>query len=194
MLKIIANITLFISLILLTSCSDKYPHALIITETDTIEFELYVDRAPVSAANFMLYCFEGRYRNASFYRAVRDGNQPDTVVKIDVLQGGLFEDDHPLILPPIRHESTKETGILHKDGVISMARNEPGTATSEYFICIGDQPALDFGGKRNPDGQGFAAFGKVVNGMDVVKRYWQMPTNGQYLDPQVRILDIILVD
>ncbi|NOX85449.1 MAG: peptidylprolyl isomerase, partial [Chlorobi bacterium] len=94
------------------------------------------------------------------------------------------------MLPPIKHETTKETGILHKAGVISMARNEPGTATSEFFICIGDQPSLDYGGMRNPDGQGFAAFGKVVKGMDVVRKIQQAPAEGQWLKPRIRILGV----
>ncbi|MCB2219768.1 MAG: peptidylprolyl isomerase [Bacteroidetes bacterium] len=180
--------------LMLTGCSKKNPHALIITKTDTIEIELYIDQAPITVKNFMRYCIDNRYKNATFYRAVRPDNQPDNAIKIAVLQGGLFDDFHPLMLPPIEHETTQKTGILHKDGVISMARNEPGTATSEFFICIGDQPELDFGGKRNPDGKGFAAFGKVTKGMDVVKKYWQMPTKGQYLEPRIRILDIILVN
>lgn len=194
MLKFTVNIILFVFLSLLTGCSEKYPHALIITGDATIEIELYTDKAPVTTRNFMRYCLEGRYKNSSFYRTVRMDNQPENDVKIEVLQGGLRDDYHPLMLPPIKHESTKETGISHKDGVISMARNESGTATSEFFICIGDQPELDYGGRRNPDGQGFAAFGKVVKGMETVRKYGQMPAKGQYLYPPVKILDIILMD
>jgi len=78
---------------------------------------------------------------------------------------------------PIRHETTMETGILHKDGVISMARDKPGSATSEFFICINDQPALDFGGKRQPDGQGFAAFGKVISGMNIIRKIQMVKTD-----------------
>ena len=95
------------------------------------------------------------------------------------------------MLPPIKHETTVLTGILHKDGVISMARNEPGTATSEFFICIGDQPSLDYGGKRNPDGQGFAAFGKV---MDVVRKIHKSATEGQWLKPRIRILNVKVLE
>jgi peptidyl-prolyl cis-trans isomerase A (cyclophilin A) len=112
-------------------------------------------------------------------------NQPGSEVKIEVIQGGLFEDDHPQALPPIAHETTQQTGILHKDGVISMARYGPGTATGEFFICIGDQPKLDYGGIRNSDGQGFAAFGKVINGMDVVSKIQQSPEVEQYLKPRI---------
>ena len=194
MVRISTNLFLIICFVLLAGCSNEYPHVVIITEDASIEIELYPDKAPLTVKNFMQYCAEGRFKNSSFYRAVRDDNQAGSKYKIQVLQGGLKDDYHPLMLPPIEHETTLQTGIIHKDGVISMARNEPGSATSEFFICIGDNPELDYGGKRNPDGQGFAAFGKVVKGMDAVERYWQMPTKDQYLHPPVKILDIILVD
>jgi peptidyl-prolyl cis-trans isomerase A (cyclophilin A) len=85
------------------------------------------------------------------------------------------------------HENTEQTGILHQDGVISMVRNEPGSASSDFFICINDQPELDFGGKRNPDGVGFAAFGKVLKGMNVVRKIQTMSDDGQYLVQDVRM-------
>jgi len=114
-------------------------------------------------------------------------NQPRNQVKIEVIQGGVFEDDILDTIPPIIHESTEVTGILHTDGVISMARNAPGSASTEFFICIGDQPSLDFGGKRNPDGEGFAAFGKVVRGMEIARAIQARPDEGQYLLEKVRI-------
>jgi peptidyl-prolyl cis-trans isomerase A (cyclophilin A) len=98
------------------------------------------------------------------------------------------------MLRPIFHETTAETGILHTNGVISMARWEPGTATSEFFICVGDQPELDYGGRRNPDGQGFAAFGKVIKGMNVVKKIHVQPADGQYLNPVIPILEVSLIE
>jgi len=117
-------------------------------------------------------------------------NQPNNFIKIEVIQGGLGFDESPLSLSPIVHESTDKTGILHKDGVISMARVEPGSASSEFFICIGDQPELDFGGKRNPDGQGFAAFGKVIKGMDVVRKIQSQPDQKQMLIKPVKVLEV----
>ncbi len=93
-------------------------------------------------------------------------------------------------MPPIEHETTQKTGVLHLVGTLSMARSEPGSAASEFFICIGEQPELDFGGRRNPDGQGFAAFGKVVAGMDVVKKIHQLPADGQMLISRVEIHNI----
>jgi peptidyl-prolyl cis-trans isomerase A (cyclophilin A) len=157
------------------------------TELGDIIIELYPDKAPITANNFLKYIKEDRFEEATFYRAVTRDNQPNSEFKIEVIQGGLFEDFHPQALSPIRHETTSKTGILHEDGVISMARNEPGTATCEFFICIGDQPELDYGGNRNPDGQGFAAFGKVIKGMHVVKKIQHAPAKGQYLNPHIAI-------
>src|SRR5689334_866120 len=112
----------------------------------SIVIELYPNLAPVTVANFLLYVEENRLTGACFYRVVRMDNQPNNAVKIEVIQGGLKDDEHPQSLSSIVHETTAQTGILHKDGVISMARNEPGSASSEFFICINDQPDLDFGG------------------------------------------------
>ena len=90
-------------------------------------------------------------------------------------------------MPSIAIERTCDTGLRHTDGVISMARDGPDTATHHFFICVGDLPELDFGGKRNPDGQGFAAFGRVVTGMDVVRKTHGSPADGQRLTPPIRI-------
>ncbi len=118
------------------------------------------------------------------------GNQPDDSIRIEVIQGGLGFQESEDRLPPISHETTAETGILHTDGTISMARNAPGSASSEFFICIGDQPELDFGGRRNPDGQGFAAFGRVIDGMDVVRAIQGQPADRQMLRDVVRIVSV----
>jgi peptidyl-prolyl cis-trans isomerase A (cyclophilin A) len=117
-------------------------------------------------------------------------NQLEDRIRIEVIQGGLLEDEKIDSHPVIEHETTEMTGIRHTDGVVSMARNEPGSASTEFFICIGDQPELDFGGSRNPDGQGFAAFGKVTGGMEVVKTIQALPDSGQMLIHPVRILNI----
>ncbi|MCH7494936.1 MAG: peptidylprolyl isomerase [Candidatus Marinimicrobia bacterium] len=167
------------------NCVDDKTYLLISTELGDIRVEIYTDKAPVTAANFLEYVDKNSFRNSKFYRVVRDDNQPDNEVKIDVIQGGLYSEEK--MFTPIEHETTDRTGIRHLDGVISMARNEPGSASSEFFICIGDQPELDYGGKRNPDGQGFAAFGKVVDGMDIVRKIHQQPADGQMLAPEIRI-------
>jgi peptidyl-prolyl cis-trans isomerase A (cyclophilin A) len=163
------------------------------TELGDITIEIYKKDAPITAANFLKYVDEGRYKDGCFYRIVTMGNQPNNDIKIEVIQGGLSSETRGNMLSSIEHETTDKTGILHKNGVISMARSKPGTASSEFFICVNDQPELDFEGKRNPDGQGFAAFGKVVKGMDVVNKIHQQPTEGQMLDPQIKILDIVRV-
>ena len=122
---------------------------------------------------------------------MRLDNQPTSPVKIEVIQGGLKDDRVVGQYKPIAHETTDATGIKHEDGTISMARLEPGTASTEFFICVGDQPELDFGGKRNPDGQGFAAFGKVIRGMDVVRAIQQKNDKGQMLLEEVLIEEIV---
>jgi peptidyl-prolyl cis-trans isomerase A (cyclophilin A) len=163
------------------------PRVALRTELGKIVIELYPEKAAVTVANFLCYVDENRFDDACFYRVVRMDNQPNNDEKIEVIQGGLKDDEHPQSLPAIDHETTAQTGILHKDGVISMARNEPGSASSEFFICINDQPELDFSGKRNPDGQGFAAFGRVIEGMDVVKKVQSQPADGQYLLKDIAI-------
>lgn len=178
---------------LLLSCSSQYPQVEFKTSFGSFVIEVYTDKAPLTSNNFLKYVREDRYKDAEFYRVVTMQNQPNDSIRIEVIQGGLWADEHPARLKPIEHETTKKTGLLHKDGVISMARAKPGSASDAFFICIGNQPSLDFGGMRNPDGQGFAAFGKVIRGMDVVKKIQQQKANGQYLDPHIPI-DIKLLN
>ena len=171
--------------------NDNKPLILITTTLGPIEVELYPDKAPVTVANFLRYIKQGRWKGATFYRTVTLQNQPHNKVKIEVIQGGLG-DDTTQMLPPIKIETTKETGLHHLNGTISMARDKPNSATSEFFICIGKQPALDYGGKRNPDGYGFAAFGRVIKGMNIVRKIQHQPAKGQMLTPPVRIISIKL--
>ena len=139
------------------------------TSAGSITVELFADKAPISVANFMRYVDENRYYNGEFYRVVRLDNQQTSPVKIEVIQGGVHNDSLKM-LPPIAQETTNKTGLKHLDGTLSLARVAPNSGGSEFFICINDQPDLDFGGKRNPDGQGFAAFGRVIKGMKVVRK------------------------
>jgi peptidyl-prolyl cis-trans isomerase A (cyclophilin A) len=177
-------------LVQITNVFSQNPRIRFETEVGDIIVEIFIDRAPVTAYNFLRYVDENRFTSATFYRVVRLDNQPNNKIKIEVIQGGLREGNAEKIFPPIKHETTKITDILHKNGVISMARLNPGTATSEFFICIGDQPELDFGGERNPDGQGFASFGKVIEGMEVVKKIQKLPDENQYLINPVKISKI----
>lgn len=157
-----------------------------------ISIELYPAKAPVTVANFLRYVDAHLYDSSSFFRAVTLSNQPKDSIKIEVIQGGAV--DSTKEFAPIPLESTLQTGLLHKDGTISMARGKPNSATSSFFICINNQPSLDHGGKRNKDGQGFAAFGKVIEGMDIVKKIQQLyPEQGQYFKPVVTILSITRV-
>ena len=162
----------------------------VLLETALGEIELLVDvvRAPVTARNFLRYVEDGRYDGGRFHRTVTPENQPDKKVKIDVVQAGVPPDRESLDRPPIPLERTRDTGLAHLDGTVSMARDTPDSATSDFFICVGDQFDLDFGGARNPDGQGFAAFGRVTRGMDVVHRIWRSPSKGQALEPPVAII------
>jgi len=111
-------------------------------------------------------------------------------VKIEVIQAGVDPAKAKEEFSPIKLERTRDTKLIHKNGTISMARDGPDTATSDFFICIGDQPELDFGGKRNPDGQGFAAFGRVTKGMDVVERIQRAPAKDQALTPPIKMIAI----
>ena len=147
------------------------------TNAGDIFLELLPEAAPVTVENFLKYVDGNHFDNAQFYRVVRMDNQAQNNIKIEVIQGGVDMDGEESTFDAIAHESTETTGILHKNGVISMARLEPGTATTEFFICVNDQPELDFGGGRNPDGQGFAAFGMVVKGMDIVRKIQNMNTD-----------------
>ncbi|MBK9564318.1 MAG: peptidylprolyl isomerase [Saprospiraceae bacterium] len=147
----------------------------IYTSAGNIEVELYGDKAPVTTSNFLQYVKDGVYNGGSFYRAVRPNNQRKDQPHIEVIQGGTDADSLKR-RGPIELERTSLTGLKHEDGTISMARSTPNSATSEFFICINAQPSLDFGGTRNPDGQGFAAFGKVTKGMKIVKKIQQEKT------------------
>jgi len=180
---------LFIGSVLLGFCGDN-PQVIIRTELGDITVAIFENEAPITAANFLKYVDNGLFSDCTFYRVVTMDNQPDNVIKIEVIQGGLGADKDKKRLPPIAHETTEKTGILHKDGTISLGRLDPGTASSEFFICVGDQPELDFGGRRNPDGQGFSAFGRVVEGMDVVRKIQMQPAEGQSLNPQIKIFSI----
>ena len=162
-------------------------------ETALGAFEVEIDaaRAPVTTANFLKYVDGGFYDGGRVHRSARLETQATRAVKIEVIQGGINPARERDEFPAIPLERTSATGILHKDGTISMARSGPDTATSDFFICIGDQPSLDFGGARNPDGQGFAAFGRVISGMDVVRRIQRAPAEGQALAPPVKILAVV---
>ena len=184
-------ITFLLLLFVITNSSAQKKETCIIkTSLGDITIELYPKKAPITVANFLKYVDAHLYDKTNFFRSVTLNNQPKDSVKIEVIQGG--EVDSTKVLEAIPLERSSKTGLRHKNGTISMARDKPDSATCSFFICINDQPSLDFGGKRNKDGQGFAAFGKVTKGMDVVKKIQQLaPNNDQYFKPPVLILLII---
>jgi len=161
----------------------------VIVQTPMGEIEMEVDaaHAPLTSANFLKYVDGGLYDGGRFHRTVRPDNQVEKPVKIAVIQGAANPDRRADVLPPIALERTSVTGLKHQDGAVSMARAAVDSATHEFFICVGAQPELDFGGKRNPDGQGFAVFGRVVRGMDVVRRIQSSPAQGEILTPPIAI-------
>jgi len=155
----------------------------LLTAAGRIDIDLAARQAPLSTADFLRYIDAKSYDGGTFFRVVRPDNDHGSPV-IDVVQGGIRKGARTL--PPIAHETTAMTGLRHLDGTISLPRDHVGTGSgAEFFICIGDQPSLDFGGKRNKDGQGFAAFGRVVSGMEIVRTIWRMKADGPSPDAYV---------
>jgi peptidyl-prolyl cis-trans isomerase A (cyclophilin A) len=187
---------LFTVACLIISCTHKtYKEPTVKIETNFGDFivELYPEKAPKTVTAFLSYVDSGYYKNSSFYRVLKAADQPSSSFKSDLIQGGIWETKNKfqIKLPGIPHEPTSQTGILHKDGTISLARLAPGTASTEFFIVIGNQPAYDYGGDANSDGQGFAAFGRVIEGMDVVKQIHDQPDNETNFTPPISIKNII---
>jgi peptidyl-prolyl cis-trans isomerase A (cyclophilin A) len=149
------------------------PRVALTTPEGVIVLELETGKAPVTAGNFLKYVDGKRFDGATFYRA---STPPGATVKdYGILQGGLQNDPRKL-LPPIAHESSLKTGLKNLDGTITMARRAPGTATADWFICVGDQAYLD-ADPKDPKNPGFAAFGHVVEGMDVVRKLLAAPVD-----------------
>ncbi|HWF77317.1 MAG TPA: peptidylprolyl isomerase [Caulobacteraceae bacterium] len=165
----------------------------LVTGLGAIMLELSADKAPITAGNFLRYVDQKLLDGAAFYRAAHY----EGVSNEGLIQGGLSGSHPERALPPIAHESTTQTGLRHTDGVISMARYAPGSAASEFFICIGDNTQLDANPAASGDNLGFAAFGRVTQGMDVVAKIWTAPVSptkgegvfkGQMLDPTIPIV------
>jgi len=152
------------------------PLVRLVTSLGVVVVRLRPDAAPLSARDFLKYVDNGAYDGGRFFRVVRADNDRGHP-RIDVVQGGI----RPGLKqgPPVAHETTQRSGLRHLDGTISLTRDAPGTGSgAEFFICVGPQPALDFGGTRNRDLQGFAAFGRVMSGMDVIRNVWQQDAGG----------------
>ena len=172
----------------LNSYSQKSTSCIIKTSLGEICVELYPEKAPLTVANFLNYVDHQLYDGTTFYRVCTPENEKNREIKIQVIQGGDVPEAKQFA--PILLETTNRTGIGHQNGTLSMARDTPNSATSSFFICINNQPELDFAGKRNPDGQGFAAFGKVTHGMKVVRKIQAQKDKEQYLLNPVMIFSI----
>ena len=157
------------------------------TALGRITVEVDAAHAPITAANFLRYV-DGRFYDGGIVdRAVRPDNTTRHDVEIQVIQFQINPARQRETFPPIQLERTSLTGLSHRNGAISMARSGADSATASFFVAIGDQHELDFGGKRNPDGQGFAAFGRVTKGMEVVRKIQQGSAQAQQLQPAIRI-------
>jgi len=177
-----------LNLIFLNSPAQKTIPCLIKTSSGNIRVELYPEKAPVTVENFLKYVDNRLYDETTFFRVCNPDNEREKKIKIQVIQGGDVPESKAFEQIPM--ETTRQTGIRHQDGTLSMARDTPNSATSSFFICINDQPELDFAGKRNLDGQGFAAFGKVTKGMQVVRKIQRKKDKDQYLVNPVKIYTI----
>jgi peptidyl-prolyl cis-trans isomerase A (cyclophilin A) len=169
-----------------TGAAKALPKVALETTLGRLVIEIDELAAPVTAANFLRYVDARAYDGGVFHRTVHPDNQPQSEIRIGVIQGATRKDAAQYAAIPL--EPTTKTGMPHLNGTISMARSTPDSATSQFFLCIGDQPELDFGGRRNPDGQGFAAFGRLLEGWLVLKKIQMAPASGQSLQPPVQIL------
>lgn len=168
------------------------PSVLMQTALGKITIKLFLNEAPITVSNFLHYVDNHLLDGSSIFRIVTDNNAEqaeDANAKINVVQAGL-PPGHPKLLAGISHETTKDTGISHLDGTISMARFEPGTADGSFFFCVNDQPELNYGGKRYDDGLGFAAFGQITKGRDVLKLIYQKAEKQEYLENEITIVSI----
>lgn len=175
------------------------PTVLVRIETPLGQIDLAIDtkRAPLTSANFLKYVDAGLYDGGRFHRATRPDNYtptPPNRPAMELIQGGINPERRNDGFPAIALERTSVTGLKHVAGVVSMARgNAADTATSDFFILLDDQPSLDHGGMRFDDGQGAAAFGRVVAGLEVVRKIQQQPVEKQALTPPLTILKIARV-
>ena len=185
MLLLVVSVSLFYSC---TQKTYKEPHILIDTEYGDIEVELYPGKAPKTVAAFLSYINSGIYDNSSFYRVLKNDNVPEEY-NTGLIQGGINKTNYSKQseLKGIEHESPKITGLSHVSGTISLARTKPGTASSEFFICIGDQKQFDSSASSSYDGFGYAAFGKVIKGMSVVSKIQNKKSNGDMFNVPIKI-------
>ncbi len=187
---------LFEIVILTIGCSSPHyskPTVKIETYFGDIIVELYPEKAPKTVSAFLSFVDSGYYKTSSFYRVLKEEDQPSSAFRSELIQGGIYKSNPKLLLQQqgVPLETTKETGLKHLDGTISLARTTPNSGSTEFFICVGDQPAYDLGGGANEDGQGYAAFGRVIKGMKVVRDIHKEPNEGTDFTPPIKIKNII---
>ncbi|HUZ57606.1 MAG TPA: peptidylprolyl isomerase [Hanamia sp.] len=173
----------------------KYSNPTVAIETyyGDIIVELYPGKAPKTVAAFLSYVDSGYYKNTSFYRVLKAEDQAMNVAKTQLIQGGLWQTKFKLqqTIPGIPLETTQQTGILHKEGVISLARNEdPNSGNTEFFICMDDEPDYDYGGDASPDKKGYVTFGRVIDGMKYVRQIHDQPDTNTTFVKFIKILNI----
>lgn len=176
-----------------TADGAEKPRVVLETGAGRMVLELELERAPLTVCNFLSYVTDGDYEAGSFFRTVVSATN-DNPNPIDVIQAATPRGADDTLRPPIPLERTRDTGLAHVAGAVSMARDGPDTATSSFFIVTRDTPSLDFGGGRNPDGQGFAVFGRLVEGLDVARRIQMSPADAEeQLTPPVSIRTATLI-
>jgi peptidyl-prolyl cis-trans isomerase A (cyclophilin A) len=184
------RINWFLLLIFFSACSKKEnPVVIIKTSMGNIEAELFPKQAPKTVAAFLSLVEQKKYENGNFYRVLKD---EDAGVNNNsgVIQGGVFP--NKMNAPFIEHETTRQTGLRHQNGTLSFARTTVGSASTEFFICIGEQNGFNCGNMRGSDSLGFAAFGVVLKGMDVVKQIQMQKNKGEYFEKTIKIESIQL--
>ena len=196
--KKIFRCSLFLLAVVIASCNQtktKYTNPTIDIETyyGDIIVELYPDKAPKTVAAFLSFVDSGYFKNTSFYRVLKKDDQAMNVAKTQLIQGGLWQTKFKLqqTIPGIPLETTKQTGILHTEGVISLARNEePNSGNTEFFICMDNEPDYDYGGDASPDKKGYVTFGKVIDGMEYVRQIHDQPDFETNFKPPIKIINI----
>jgi peptidyl-prolyl cis-trans isomerase A (cyclophilin A) len=178
---------LFLQIISCTQKKYDNPHILIDTNYGEIEAELYPTKAPKAVTAFLSYIDSGFYKNTTFYRVLKNEDLPMDI-NYGVIQGGVWPQKKNVV--GVEHESTRLTGLSHTNGTLSLARTSIGTATTEFFICIGDETIFDAGNKGRHDTLGFAAFGRVVKGMDIVRKIQAQKNTGEDFETKIIINNI----
>lgn len=166
----------------------RFAYCDVSTELGEFRVEFETARAPTTSAYFIGLVQAGGLDGASIYRiATRENQEPPAFRPIEVIQAGLSPEDVP-VRPTISHETTRLTGLRHRRWSVSASRYGPGEPYGSFFVCMRDEPELDYGGRRHPDGLGFAAFGRVVAGFSTFEAILERAEATEYLTRRIRII------